>query len=104
MTSIEELDIIIKNTMNMLDENDINGTRKLMALIDERFNINDTVEQFNTRLRTSVENNFYKGFLREKHIIAFNQWKANLNNLPLTASRYDIFSAGPEEALHVVGL
>jgi hypothetical protein len=104
MTSIEQLDIIIKNTMNMLDENDINGTRKLMALIDERFNINDTIDQFNTRLRTSVANNFYKGFLREKHIIAFNQWKSNLDNLPLNASRYDIFSAGPEEALHVVGL
>jgi len=97
------LDAMIKDKFNTYNENDINDTVSIMALIDHRYNFNDTVEQYNTRLRESVANNFYKGFLNDAKKELFRNWEDQLNNLPLDASREDIFKVAPEKALHIVG-
>jgi hypothetical protein len=103
-TNINELDTLINNKLAILADDDKNGYVEVMALIDHRYHFNDTVVEFNTRLRNSVKNNFNKGFLRGNMEDSFSEWYSNLNNLPDNASRFEIFNAAPEQALHIVGL
>ena len=104
MNSIEMLNNTINNMMATLPDDDIPALVNLMALIDERYNINDSIQDFNNRLRNNVKNNFNKILLRDEYITSFCTWKNNLENLPDNASRLDIFSAAPSNALYVVGL
>jgi len=102
--TIETLNKMISENMAALPEDDINATIDLMALIDTRYNYNDTVDQYNTRLRNSVKNNFNKGFLNDDMKTTFRTWEAKLEELPMTASRVEIFSLASERALSIIGL
>ena len=104
MNSIEMLNNTIDNMMANMDEDDTASRVNVMALIDERYNINDSVQDFNTRLRNSVKNNFNKILLSDDQIANFRTWENNLENLPHTGSRIDIFNAAPTNALYIVGL
>ena len=99
-----ELDTIINHKLSILGEDDKNGLVEVMALIDHRYHFTDTVADFNKRLRNSVKNNFSKILLTGTMTEEFSNWYSNLNNLPETASRVEIFGAAPERALHIVGI
>lgn len=93
----------INNMLPMLQPYDIHGHVNIMALIDECFYSSDTVCTYNTRLRTSVKNNFNKICLTAAQIELFKIWDANLMSISINASRDEIFAAGSLEALHIVG-
>jgi len=78
----KELDKQIKLKMSTLEDNNKQQRVELMALIDEKYNINDSVEDFNTRLRQC----FYISHLHEN------------------ASRIEIFGAATDYELAVYGL
>jgi len=78
----KELDQQIKLKMSTLEDDNKQQRVELMALIDERYNINDSVEEFNTRLRKC----FYISHLHEN------------------ASRIEIFGAASDYELTVYGL
>jgi hypothetical protein len=105
MNTFITLDNEIHNRMAVLDDNDVEKRIELMALIDKRYHYNDTVSQYNQRLRKSVASNFNKGgFLTNDKKNLFRMWENQLNTLPDNASREDIFRLAPEEALYIVGL
>ena len=104
MNSITLLQSQIDTKLAALQENDLLGQIEVMALIDERFHYGETVEEYNTRLRNSVKNNFNKMFLQDHHRQSFRDWETKLELLNNYATRWEIFSAAPESALHVVGL
>jgi len=78
---IKELDEQIKLKMSEKEENKENLVQ-LMALIDKRYNINDSVEDFNIRLRKCF----------------------NIGHLHENASRVEIFAAASDYELAVYGL
>lgn len=104
IAAIKDLQSLTDTKMASLKEDDMGALVELMALIDEQFHYSDTVEEYNTRLRDAVKNNFNKGFLQEKHITSFRTWESNLDKLEEGASRVQIFGCAPEFALSVVGL
>ena len=112
MSTIQELDTLIKSTMSTLPddytEESVDDYKKelvnLMALIDWRYNFNDTVEMFNDRLRNMVGKNYNKILLQKSGTDVFGEWGMELEKLPNNASRVDIFSVAPIKALHIVGL
>ena len=104
MSSITLLQSQINTKLAALQDDDILGQIEVMALIDERYHYEETVEEFNIRLRNSVKNNFNKILLREHHIQSFREWETKLELLNNYATRAEIFSAAPETALNVVGL
>jgi len=92
------------NSIVFSEERFIDMTIELMALIDERYNYNDTVQQYNMRLRASIRNMFNKGwFLNNNDKELFIKWSNNLINTRMDASREEIFRMAPPEALHIVG-
>ena len=78
----KELDEQIKLKFTTLEDNNKEKLVEIMALIDERYNITNSVEEFNTRLRKC----FYISHLHEN------------------ASRIEIFSAASDYELAVYGL
>ena len=103
MSTIEILDSEIYNQMSKFDENDFNSHVNIMSLIDYRYHINDTPEQYNTRLRNKVSENFNKIGLSEHQKDCFRVWESNLIRLPTNASRGEIFNCAPQESLYTVG-
>ena len=116
-----ELNILINNTWEQLNQyessNESNEqgvftrTANLMSIVDKKFNYEDTIEVFNRRLRTSVANCFNKDFNfgdnhegRNVAINAFKKWENNLSNLPLNASRNEIFDCGNIKAFNIIGI
>ena len=104
MTTFTLLDNEINNRMTVLDDNDVEKHIELMALIDKRYHYNDTVSQYNQRLRDSVASNFNKSFLTNEKKNLFRVWENQLNTLPDNASREDIFRLASQDALYIVGL
>ena len=78
---IKTLDEEIKIKMSERDENKENLVQ-LMALIDKRYNINDSVEDFNVRLRKCF----------------------NVSHLHDNATRIELFNAASDYELAVYGL
>ena len=77
----------------------------LMACIDKRYNILDTPEEWNTRLRANINNCFNKTLLTAEDRELFQIWRDKMNALPVEdSSRLNIFSLAPLRALHIVGL
>jgi len=112
MSTIQELDTHIDSALSALPDNYTEETvddykkelSKVMALIDWRYNFNDTVEMFNNRLRNMVGKNYNKILLQKSGTDLFSEWGMELEKLPNNASRVDIFSVAPIKALHIVGL
>jgi hypothetical protein len=103
-TGLEELNNYANNIINFSVVIFNKMTIELMALIDERYNYNDTVQQYNMRLRASIRNMFNKGlFLNNNDKELFIKWSNNLINTRMDASREEIFRMAPPEALHIVG-
>jgi len=103
-TGLEELNNYANNIINFSVVIFNEMTIELMALIDERYNYNDTVQQYNMRLRASICNMFNKGlFLNNNDKELFIKWSNNLINTRMDASREEIFRMAPPEALHIVG-
>lgn len=103
MNTITELDIMINNKLMAMGDNDT-ASADLMATIDTRYHIEDTIDQFNYRLRNSVKNNFNKIFLTCEMVDAFREWETKLESLPFTASRVEIYSLAPSIAISAVGI
>ena len=78
----KDLDDQIKDLLSTIDENNREQRNKLMALIDERYYITDSVEEFNERLRKSF----------------------NISHLPANATRIEIFAAASEYEIYDYGL
>ena len=78
----KELDKQIKLKMSTLEDDNKEQLADLMALIDERYNITDSVEEFNIRLRKCF----------------------NISHLHENASRIEIFGAASDYELAVYGL
>jgi hypothetical protein len=77
----------------------------LMACIDKRYNILDTPEEWNKRLRANIKNCFNKMLLTAEDRELFQIWRDKMNALPVEeSSRLKIFSLAPLRALHIVGL
>jgi hypothetical protein len=72
------LDILIKSKIYSMEENNREQCIEIMALIDERTYITDSVEEFNERLR--------------KHF--------NISHLHSNASRIEIFAAATDDELN----
>jgi len=113
--ALAELDIIMNNTWDQLNQyessNESNEqgvftrTANLMAIVDERFNYRNTIEEFNYRLRTSVANCFNKCIGNNNESInAFKKWENNLLELPSNATRNEIFACGNIKAFDIVGI
>jgi hypothetical protein len=113
--ALAELDIIIDNTWGQLNQYEYSNesneqgvvarTANLMAIVDERFNYRNTIEEFNYRLRTSVANCFNKCIANNNEAInAFKQWENNLLDLQSNASRNEIFACGNIKAFNIVGI
>ena len=107
--SMNELAIVVNAGLSELDENDtpevtFDKRILLMSLIDKWVHYNDTVYDFNVRLRASVANMFNKGMLSDDHINSFIQWSNNLEGMPMNSSRLAIFGQASIGALNVVGL
>jgi hypothetical protein len=77
---------------------------RVMAHIDNEFNINETSQQWNDRLRGKINVCFNKIGLRPAQRELFGIWSENVDNLPYNATRYEIFSCAPEDCLYIVGL
>ena len=78
----KDLDDQIKTLLSTMEENNRIQRNALMALIDERYYITDTIEEFNERLRKSF----------------------NISHLPANASRIEIFAAASEYEIYDYGL
>ena len=78
----KDLDDQIKTLLSTMEENNREQRNKLMALIDERYYITDSIEEFNERLRKSF----------------------NISHLPANASRIEIFAAASEYEIYDYGL
>jgi hypothetical protein len=103
-TGLRRINNYADNIIDFSVERFIDMTIELMALIDERYNYNDTVQQYNMRLRASIRNMFNKGlFLNNNDKELFIKWSNNLINTRMDASREEIFRMAPPEALHIVG-
>ena len=98
------LDNMINEKLSCLNENNLYATVDVMALIDQRYNIEDTTEQFNSRLRTLVKKNFNKDFLTDDMKNTFREWETKLENLSNMATRYDIFALASQQALIIIGM
>ena len=98
------LDTMINEQLAVLPDNDFNALVEVMALIDYRYNFENTCEQYNMRLRNLVKNNFNKGFLTDDTRSPFREWETKLEGLHTMATRSEIFSLAPEKALHIVGI
>ena len=103
MNSITLLQSQIDTKLAALQDNDLPGQIEVMALIDERYHYEETVEDFNIRLRNSVKSNFNKILLRDEQKQLFREWEAKLAVIG-NSTRVEIFSAAPEAALSIVGL
>ena len=106
---INELEIVVNAGISELDENDnaeVTFYKRvvIMSLIDKWVHYNDTVYDFNVRLRASVANMFNKGMLSDDHTNSFIQWSNNLEGMPMNSSRLAIFAQASIGALNVVGL
>jgi len=104
MNSITLLQSQLDTKLAALQDNDLPGQIEVMALIDERYHYEETVEEFNIRLRNSVKSNFNKILLRDEQKQLFREWETKLALLDNYATRGEIFSAAPEAALSIVGL
>ena len=98
------LDTMIEEQLAVLPDDDFNARVNVMALIDYRYNFQDTCEQYNLRLRNAVKNNFNKGFLNDDMKKTFRDWETKLQGLHEAASRVEIFSLASERALSIVGI
>lgn len=65
---------------------------------------NETIVEMNNRIRNSIHNNFNKILLTNQQKNLFRSWEQNINNLPNTATRKELYGAAPEECLHIIGL
>ena len=74
----KDLDILIKSKIYSMEENNREECIEIMALIDERTYITDSVAEFNERLR--------------KHF--------NISHLHANATRMEIFAAATNEELN----
>ena len=80
---------------------------EIMALYDEKFNFDDTIDQFNIRLRNKIMGNSFKcaeAFLQNNGMNEVDQWCIELNNLPMNATRLEIFSCASQTARSIYGL
>ena len=78
----KDLDDQIKALLSIMEENNREQRNKLMALIDERYYITDTIEEFNERLRKCF----------------------NISHLPANASRIEIFASASDQEIYDYGL
>ena len=78
----KDLDILIKSKLSTMVENNREHINEVMALIDERYYIIDSVEEFNERLRKCF----------------------NISHLHPNASRLEIFAAASDKEVYVYGL
>jgi hypothetical protein len=79
---IKALDEHIKIKMSALEDDNKEQRAELMALIDERFNLYDSIEEYNVRLRKCF----------------------NVSHLHDNASRIELFGAASDYELTVYGL
>ena len=78
----KELDDKIKFLLSTMEENNRKQRNVLMTLIDERYYITDSVEEYNERLRKCF----------------------NISHLPINSSRLEIFTAATDEEIYDYGL
>ena len=78
----KDLDDQIKTLLSTMEENNRIQRNALMALIDERYYITDSVEEYNERLRRCF----------------------NISHLPTNASRLEIFTAATDAEIYDYGL
>ena len=79
---VKALDEHIKIKMSALEDDNKEQRAELMALIDERFNLYDSIEEYNVRLRKCF----------------------NVSHLHDNASRIELFGAASDYELTVYGL
>jgi len=97
------------NNNNIVDnyeyaaENNYSKLVIIMALVDKRYHINESVLEYNHRLRNSIQNNFNKDISNNKKEY-FRIWEDNIEDLPNNTSRLELFSFAPVEALIIVGI
>ena len=99
----QRIDYLLSQMMGYNNDN----YSEIMSLIDEKFNINDTIEQFNIRLRNKIMGNSFKGpgvFLKNDGIDEVDKWIIQLDNLPMNATRLEIFSCASHTARSIYGL
>ena len=72
--------------------------------IQYRTTNNETIEETNTRIRTSICDNFNKILLTNEQKDLFRVWEKEVNTLPTTATRKELYSVAPENCLHIIGL
>jgi hypothetical protein len=78
----KELDAQIKLKISNMEENNREHIIEAMILIDERYHLTDSVEEFNSRLKKQFRN----------------------PNLPVNATREEIFSSATDDELNAHGL
>ena len=76
----------------------------LMSLIDKRYHFDETVAEYNHRIRQSIANNYNTVDLSSNKLEYFRIWERAVSLLPENASRIDLFNAAPIDALYIVGL
>ena len=72
--------------------------------IKYRTDNNETVEAMNQRIRKSIQLNFNKIFLSKDKQNLFRIWEENVDTLPNTATREELYGAAPEDCLHIIGI
>jgi len=98
--------IITKMNQMFLEDNNNEGYNLvlLMAIIDKRFHFDETIAEYNYRIRQSIANNFNKFGVSDNKLEYFRIWQRNVELLPENASRVELFNVAPIAALHIVGL
>jgi hypothetical protein len=76
---------------------------RVMAHIDNEFHLTETPQEWNDRLRASIQSCFNKIGLRTDQRELFSTWYENVMKLPYNATRYEIFNSAPEDCLYIVG-
>jgi hypothetical protein len=90
--------------MNISEDHQLYLNEMINNDIQYRTDNNETIVEMNNRIRNSIRVNFNKILLTNQQKNLFRSWEENINNLPNTATRKELYEAAPEECLHIIGL
>ena len=76
----------------------------VMARVDAQFHPDDSPEEWNSRIRENIKQNYLKDYLTPQQKQLFREWEANVLNLRQNVQRLILFEAAPLDALIIVGV
>jgi hypothetical protein len=76
---------------------------ELQADVDMLFNADDTVDMWNQRIRRLIRHAYNKPYLSADKLNLFDTWAKRVDKLPMTATRFQLFSVAPLECLFIMG-